>query len=111
MTVIRNMIVCAGIFLGAAIGTGAFPEPARAAPGVSNTFTITQVGPREMGTDFVTATAVSSPMNCATSWAVRVLTSAQNYQAIVATMLTAFSHAIGPKAIPSRSLFASRAPI
>lgn len=90
MTKLRSVVVRIGMIFGAAVGLGILPGQALAA-GASNTFTITQLGPREMGTDFVVTPSITSPVNCSFSTVVRVLSTAQNYQAIVASMLTAFS--------------------
>jgi hypothetical protein len=57
---------------------------------MTNTFQITQVGPREVGTDF-TGAQVTSSMGCTNQYTIRVLPSAANYDAIVASLLTAFS--------------------
>jgi hypothetical protein len=63
---------------------------ALAGPGMTNTFTITQVGSREVGTDF-SGVQVSSSMGCTNPSTIRVLPSSANYDAIVASLLTAFS--------------------
>lgn len=64
--------------------------PSWAGPGMTNTFTIRQVGPREVGTDF-SATQITSSMGCSNQSTIRVVPTSANYDALIATLLTAFS--------------------
>lgn len=79
-----------GMFL--ALATGLISVPAQAAPGWSSTFTIGQMIPRDVGYDLVSSGAsITSPVGCSRTDAIRIVPTAQNYQAIVSTLLTAYS--------------------
>jgi hypothetical protein len=61
------------------------------AGGFSSVFTITQVFPREMGTDFSVSPAVTSAVGCSRTDVVRIMLTTQNYEMLNSTMLTAFA--------------------
>jgi len=69
----------------------AWPQATSAAAGMSSSFVITQLVPREMGLDLITTSqTITSPANCRTD-AVRLPSSAANYNVIASSLITAFA--------------------
>ena len=63
---------------------------ASAVSGMSTSFKISQLVPREMGLDIITNQAVTSPANCRTD-AFRISSSTTNYNVLASSLITAFS--------------------
>ena len=64
--------------------------PAQAA-GLTSPFTIGQMFPRELGYDMITSgPAITSPVGCSRTDAVRIVPTAANYQAIISTLIAAY---------------------
>jgi hypothetical protein len=67
------------------------PTVSTAAPGMSSSFVIATMGTRETVMELQVTPGITSPMGCANTTYVRLPTSAANYNAISANLLTAFS--------------------
>lgn len=67
------------------------PTPSTAAPGMSSSFVITTMGTRETVLELQVTPSITSPMGCANTTYVRLSTSAANYNAISANLMTAFA--------------------
>jgi hypothetical protein len=79
-----------GLSVAVLCGLCCWSNSASAVAGLSTSFKITQLIPREMGLDIVTNVAVTSPANCRTD-AFRLSSSASNYTVIASSLITAFS--------------------
>jgi hypothetical protein len=67
------------------------PGSAFAAPGLTSSFVIDQLGTRDIGIDVYTFQSYTNPVGCTNPNVLRLLPSAANYAAISSTIITAFA--------------------
>lgn len=85
------MSVKYGIAAFALLFSALIPTASTAAPGMSSSFVIATMGTRENVMEIQVTPSITSPMGCANTTYVRLPTSAANYNAISANLMTAFA--------------------